>query len=54
MFQETATILKILAEPAKNPPPGWTDSIFFEDFTKGLMKWREAMYTSPSGRHLKK
>ena len=51
-FQETSMVVDILADTAQNPPPGWSDSIHFEDFIKGLLKWREATSTSPSGRHL--
>jgi hypothetical protein len=51
-FKETATVMTILREAAINPPPHWPAAITFDDFIKGLLKWRESTSTSPSGRHL--
>jgi hypothetical protein len=45
-------VLEALADAANQPPPCWSEHIHFEDFTKGLQRWREATSTSPSGRHL--
>ena len=45
-------VLEALADAANYPPPCWSEHIQFEDFTKGLLRWREATSTSPSGRHL--
>jgi hypothetical protein len=37
-FQETTIVVNILADTAQHPPPGWSDSIHFEDFIKGLLQ----------------
>jgi hypothetical protein len=51
-FRETAEVLAILTEAANHPPPNWSATILFDDFIKGLLRWRESTSTSPSGRHL--
>jgi hypothetical protein len=51
-FKETETVIQILIEAANTPPPHWTAEVSFDDFIKGLLRWRESTSTSPSGRHL--
>lgn len=51
-FPETHAVLDALQEAANNPPPTWSNSLSFEDFIKGFLKWNESTLTSPSGRHL--
>ena len=51
-FTETKTVVDILRERATATGARWDPETSFDEFISGLLHWREATATSPSGRHL--
>ena len=49
---ETKTVAAILQDTLQAGCPTWSPETSFQEFLSGILHWREATSTSPSGRHL--